>query len=92
VVVLGSTATFSRKVWNQDNSAVVGTEEGNGEVNGEAIKLHLVWKSAGAIAKCTFTGSYEGHLKGNKGSLKGTQDWNVDGKGERRACTISLNR
>src|SRR4249919_3444690 len=39
VVVSGVNATFTRKVWNEDSSAVVGTEEGGGEVEaGGAIK------------------------------------------------------
>ena len=43
VVVSGRSVTFARKVWNQDNSSVVGTEEGSGEVDAKGeIKIASV--------------------------------------------------
>jgi hypothetical protein len=93
VMISGRSATFSRKVWNQDSSAVVGTEEGTGEVSpAGAIKLDSEWRSAGAIAQYTFKASYTGHLKRGVGSLSGTQEWKFNGKTENRPCSISLKR
>jgi hypothetical protein len=93
VVVSGSKATFARKVWNQDNSAVVGTEEGAGEVDaGGAIKLSSEWRSSAPNPRYTFSASYAGNLKSGVGSLKGTQVWRFGGNTENRACSIPLKR
>ena len=93
VIVSGSNATFARKVWNEDNSAVVGTEEGGGEVEAiGAMKLSSEWRFAAANPRYTFSGSYAGNLKSGVGSLRGTQVWKFDGKTENRTCLISLKR
>ena len=93
VVVSGRSVTFARKVWNQDNSSVVGTEEGSGEVdaNGE-IKISSVWKSTAAKPRFAFTGSYVGRLQMSVASLTGTQVWTFDGRIENRVCSVSLKR
>jgi hypothetical protein len=93
VVISGRRVTFARKVWNQDNSSVVGTEEGSGEVdaNGE-IRISSVWKSTGANPHFTFNASYLGSLQIGAGSLNGTQVWTFDGKTENRGCSLSLKR
>ena len=93
VVVSGGNATFARKVWNEDNSVVVGTEEGGGKVEANgAIKLSSEWRSAGANPHYTFTASYAGNFKSSVGSLRGTQVWKFDGKMEDRICSIALRR
>jgi hypothetical protein len=93
VLVSGGKATFARKVWNEDNSAIVGTEEGGGELGaGGSIALSSEWKATGAKPRHTFRASYAGKLKGRAGSLKGTQVWVFDGKTEERECSISLKR
>ena len=93
VVVSGRSVSFARKVWNQDNSSVVGTEEGSGEVDAKGeIKIASVWKSTGANPRFTFTASYAGRLQRNGGSLTGTQVWTFDGKTENRGCSLSLKR
>lgn len=93
VVVSGRSVTLARKVWNQDNSSVVGTEEGSGEVdaNGE-IKISSVWKSTGATPRFAFTASYLGRLQIDVGSHSGTQVWTFDGRTENRVCSVSLKR
>jgi hypothetical protein len=84
-------ATYSREVYNQDNTALVGTEEGSGTVTTEgAINLSSVWKSAGSDAHYTFTASYSGTLSKATGSLRGTQIWSFDVKTENRGCLITL--
>jgi hypothetical protein len=93
VVVSGRSVSFARKVWNQDNSSVVGTEEGSGEVDAKGeIKIASVWKSTGANPRFTFTASYAGRLQRSGGSLTGTQVWTFDGKTENRGCSLSLKR
>ena len=55
VVVSANKATLAREVWNQDNSAVVGTEECGAEVGaGGAIKLSLEWKATDANPRYAF--------------------------------------
>ena len=93
VVVSGRSVSFARKVWNQDNSSVVGTEEGSGKVDAKGeIKIASVWKSTGANPRFTFTASYAGRLQRSGGSLTGTQVWTFDGKTENRGCSLSLKR
>lgn len=92
MTVKGGAATFARKVWNQDRSAIVGTEEGGGTVSAAGTAaLSAVWKSAGT-ARYTYTASYEGKLAGRGGRLGGRQVWTVVGKTENRDCTINLKK
>jgi hypothetical protein len=91
VTISGTSATYSHQVYNQDNTAVVGTEEGTGTVAADgAINLSSVWKSAGPSPRYTFTASYRGALSKGTGNLRGTQIWSFDGKTENRACSITL--
>jgi hypothetical protein len=91
VAVAGGRATYTRKVYNRDNSAVVGSEEGSGKVESDgAIALTATWK--GTNPKTTYTASYRGAIKGNAASLHGTQVWTHNGKTENRDCAITLKR
>src|ERR1700741_3026287 len=46
MTVSGGTATYSRQVYNRDNTRVVGAEEGSGTVSGSGeIKLSTKWSS-----------------------------------------------
>jgi hypothetical protein len=93
VTVSGTSASFSRKIYNRDNTAVVGTEEGTGTVGADgAIKLTSSWKGGGPNPKYAYTASYSGTLSKGSGSLKGTQIWHFDGKTENRACSIALKQ
>lgn len=92
LVISGGAATFARKVWNQDRSAIVGTEEGSGTVAATgAVTLSAVWKSA-VTGRYTFTASYEGRLAARSGQLNGRQVWMVDAKSENRNCSIALKK
>jgi hypothetical protein len=93
MAVSGSHASFARKVWNQDNSAIVGSEEGRGEIgtNG-SVKLFSEWKSAGTPGRYSYHASYAGTLVNNVGSLAGRQVWTANGVTEERACSISLKK
>ncbi len=93
VTVSGTTASYSRQVYNRDNTAVVGTEEGTGTVGADgAINLKSSWKGAGPNPRYTFTASYSGTLAKGSGNLKGVQIWSFDGKTENRACSITLKQ
>jgi hypothetical protein len=93
VTVSGTSASFSRKIYNRDNTAVVGTEEGSGTVGADgAIKLTSAWKGVGPNPKDTYTASYGGTLSKSNGNLKGTQVWSFDSKTENRACSIALKQ
>jgi hypothetical protein len=91
VSVSGSSANFSRQVYNEDRSAVVGGETGNGTVStAGAISLNGAFRSGSGNS--SFTATYAGTLKGGSGSLRGTQVWTYGGKTENRGCTISLKK
>jgi len=89
VTVSGGSARFTRQVYNPNNTAVVGTEEGSGTVSADgAISLSSTWKSP--TGRSSYTASYSGKLAKGGGSLRGTQAWTLDGKGENRSCSIVL--
>lgn len=91
VTIKGSQAFFSRQVWNEDRSAVVGTEEGMGEITQDGeIKLTGRWKSSAADARYTYSAVYSGRLVSGRGRLDGEQIWQFDGKMEKRSCSIGL--
>ena|SRR5215471_10031037 len=91
MTVSGASATYTRQVYDRDNTRVVGTEEGSGTVSGNGeIKVSAKWASPNG--KFAYTATYSGSLKGSSGSLRGTQVWNVEGKSENRSCSISLSR
>jgi hypothetical protein len=91
LTVSGGAAKYTRQVWNQDNTAVVGTEEGSGTVSVDGqITLSSKWSNASG--KYSYTASYSGTVKGNNANLKGTQVWSFDGKTENRSCSIALKR
>jgi hypothetical protein len=93
VTVSGNSASYTRQVYNQDNTAVVGTEEGSGTVAGNGqLTLSAKWTSAGPNPRYTYTASYSGTITGNTANLRGTQVWKFDGKTENRSCTIALKR
>jgi hypothetical protein len=93
MTVSGSHVSFARKVWNQDNSAIVGSEEGRGEIGTKgSLKLFSEWKSAGTHVRYTFHASYIGTLMLGVGLLSGRQVWTANGQTEDRACSISLKK
>jgi hypothetical protein len=93
VAIKGVEATFSRKVWNRDRTAIVGTEEGAGQVAQTGlIKLSGVWSSSEAKPRYAYTASYSGQLSSGRGRLVGEQIWKFDGKTEKRSCSIDIRR
>jgi hypothetical protein len=93
LTVSGTSVSYSRDIYNRDNTAVVGKEEGTGTVGADgAISLTSAWKGAGPNPKYTYTASYSGKLAKGNGNLKGTQIWSVEGKTENRECSIALKQ
>jgi hypothetical protein len=93
LTVSGTSVSYSRDIYNRDNTAVVGKEEGTGTVGADgAIKLTSAWKGVGPNPKYTYTASYSGSLAKGSGNLKGTQIWSVEGKTENRECSIVLKQ
>jgi hypothetical protein len=93
LTVSGTSVSYSRDIYNRDNTAVVGKEEGSGTVGTDgAIKLTSAWKGVGPNPKYTYTASYSGSLAKGSGNLKGTQIWSVEGKTENRDCSIALKQ
>jgi len=93
VTVSGASVSYSRDIYNRDNTAVVGKEEGTGSVAADgAITLTSAWKGVGPNPRYTYTASYKGSLSKCNGNLKGIQVWQVDGKTENRDCSIALKQ
>jgi hypothetical protein len=93
LTISGAQATYSRDVYNRDNTAVVGKEEGTGMIASNGIfTLISTWKSAGANPKYSYVASYSGTINRNVANLRGTQVWKYDRKAENRDCTIALKR
>jgi len=89
MTVSGTSVSFSRQVYNPDNTAVVGTEQGSGTVSATgAVSLSSSWKGN----RSAYTASYSGTLSAKGGTLRGTQNWTLDGKAESRSCSIALRR
>jgi hypothetical protein len=90
LTVSGGSASFTRQVYNPDNTQVMGTEEGSGTVSGNQIKLSSKWNSP--TGRSAYTASYSGTMAGGAANLHGTQAWTLDGKPESRSCSISLRK
>jgi hypothetical protein len=89
VDVADGKASYSRSVYNSDNSAVVGTETGTGSVDADgAIRLTGGWHGK----RDGYEGIYTGKLTAAGGSLRGTQNWNYEGKNYSRECSMTLKR
>jgi hypothetical protein len=83
-------ASFSRPVYQPDGSAIAGHETGKGTVaqNG-AISIATIWPYP---TQRTFTGSYSGYLRDNRGELRGVQTFRYGQTTEDRDCVIEISR
>ena len=87
--VAGTKASYSRPIYNADNSRVIGTETGRGTVaaNG-SIRLIGEWRGKAGH----YRAYYRGQLTGADARLSGTQAWVFKGRRFRRACTFTAHR
>jgi hypothetical protein len=70
------------------DSPQIGTEKGDGTVNGQDIKLEGSWEGAGRQYKASYSGTFVRRWA----KLKGTQTWTIDGKTVTRNCSGAIKR
>jgi hypothetical protein len=85
IVIANNSVQFSRPIVD-NNGRVLGSEMGNGSIEGTS--LHL--KSSGNSDLARYEGSYSGELTPNGGTLTGTQAWTVSAETQTRTCTAAF--
>jgi hypothetical protein len=88
ITVSGSSAQYSRSVYSADGKSITGQESGSGTVAPDgAISLSGGWSSG----NYSFTARYSGKLSERSGTLKGAQNWTVQGKSyPARSCSMTV--
>jgi len=87
--ITGKIARYRHTVLNEDGTAGVGTESGEGSVAPEGrVTLVGGWKS-GAYS---YEARYSGTLAAKGGELAGNQAWTIHGRKDERSCTITLSK
>jgi hypothetical protein len=84
IIISNNTVQFSRPIFV--NGRAVGSEMGNGTIEG--MTLHL--KSSGNFNGNRYEGSYSGELALDGGTLMGTQAWTAAAETRTRTCTAAF--
>jgi hypothetical protein len=93
IALAGAAVTFARQIYNSNDTAVIGSEEGAGTIAADGtIRLTSAWKAPGPNPHYSFTARYAGTIAASGGSLGGVQVWTAFGKTVDRDCTITLDR
>jgi hypothetical protein len=89
VQVSSGRAGYSREVYNETRTAVVGTETGSGTVSADGtMSMSGNWRGV----RDSFSASYSGKLSASGGQLSGRQNWSYKGQSYARSCSITLTR
>jgi hypothetical protein len=89
--VAGEIARYRHTVLNEDGTAGVGTEAGEGPVGSDGrVTLAGAWKSPTGVY--SYAARYSGTLTSKGGQLAGNQAWKMDGRSGERSCTITLSK
>src|SRR5205085_3417086 len=89
IEVASSVARYRHTVLNEDGTAGVGVETGEGTVaNDGRVTLLGAWKSQ--ARGYSYEARYSGTLGANGGELEGHQSWIVHGRKGERSCTMIL--
>ena len=80
--------TYSRTVKNENNTAAVGTETGNGTIAADgATSLTGGWRGS----RDSYSASYSGRLSAKGGKLGGQQNWTYKRQRYTRDCAITVS-
>ena len=87
--ITGKIVRYRHTVLDEDGTAGVGTESGEGILGPDGrVTLAGSWKG-GAYS---YEARYSGTLAPAGGQLAGQQVWKMDGRGGERSCTITLSK
>jgi hypothetical protein len=89
--IAGGVARYRHTVLNEDGTAGVGMETGDGPVGRDGrITLAGAWKSRAGVY--SYEARYSGTLGARGGELDGRQAWSIHGRKGERSCTVTLSR
>jgi hypothetical protein len=91
IEINGNVARYRHTVLNEDGTAGVGMETGEGKI-GKDGKVTLVgaWKSRSGVY--SYESRYSGTLGAKGGELAGEQAWTIHGRKGERTCTMNLSK
>jgi hypothetical protein len=91
VEVAGGVARYRHIVLNEDGTAGVGMETGEGTIgkDGKAT-LAGAWKSQSGVY--SYEARYVGTFGAKGGELAGNQAWTIHGRKGERSCTVNLSK
>ncbi|TMJ52978.1 MAG: hypothetical protein E6G84_05455 [Alphaproteobacteria bacterium] len=91
IEIAGNVARYRHTVLNEDGTAGVGMETGEGTI-GKDGKVTLVgaWKGRGGLY--AYEARYAGTLAAKGGELAGNQAWTIHGRKDERSCTMILSK
>ena len=91
IEIAGSVARYRHTVLNEDGTAGVGVETGEGAIGQDGqVTLVGAWKSRGG--PYSYEARYSGTLDARGGELAGHQAWTIHGRKGERSCTMTLSR
>jgi hypothetical protein len=91
VEVAGGVARYRHTVLNEDGTAGVGMETGEGTVGKDGkVTLAGAWKSQGGVY--SYEARYVGTFGAKGGELAGNQAWTIHGRKGERSCTVNLSK
>jgi hypothetical protein len=89
--VADGVARYRHTVLNEDGTAGVGMEIGEGKIGKDGkVMLAGTWRSqSGAYS---YEARYAGTLGAKGGELAGPQAWTIRGRKDERSCTVNLSK
>jgi hypothetical protein len=91
VEVAGGVAHYRHTVLNEDGTAGVGMETGEGTIGKDGkVTLAGAWKSQSGVY--SYEARYVGTFGAKGGELAGNQAWTIHGRKGERSCTVNLSK
>jgi hypothetical protein len=91
IEVTGAVARYRHTVLDEDGTAGVGIENGEGTIAKDGrVTLRGDWKSR--TGGYSYEARYSGTLGAKGGELAGQQAWTIHGRKGERSCTMTLSR
>jgi hypothetical protein len=91
IEIAGSVARYRHTVLNEDGTAGVGMETGEGTIGKDGkVTLAGAWKSRSGVY--SYESRYAGTLGAKGGELAGNQAWTIHGRKDERSCTMILSK